>query len=201
MIYLERIELLAAADRGMANISQDMVTTLDLMGEKPPMEVLQVFTCLLILFGLPEGASAEDDWKAARSLFDGPTFIDDLRTFDHTKLRRNVVMRALQRAETLVNSLSSLEVRSPIAHALLCWVLVLIARAKKSGSMDAPSLDDVPVQRRSSFLFSLGTNKRRGVWRILDSDMFEGNFHKKKDTFPKNKYCIPKCPPSVTQNE
>ena len=90
-------------------------------------------------------------------------------------------MRALQRAETLVNSMSALEARAPVAHALLCWVLVLIARAKKSGGMDAPTLDDVPVQRRSSFLFSLGTNERRGVWRILDSDMFEGNFHKKRD--------------------
>ncbi len=179
--YLERIELLAAADRGMAGISQDMVATLDMMGAAPPMEVLQVFTCLLILFGLPEGDSPEDDWKTAQSLFDGPTFIDDLRTFDHTKLRRDVVMRALQRAETLVNSMSSLETRAPVAHALLCWVLVLIARAKQGGVMDAPTLDNVPVQRRSSFMFSLGTNERRGVWRILDSDMFEGNFHKKRD--------------------
>ena len=179
--YLERIELLAAADRGMASISEDMVATLDMMGAAPPMEVLQVFTCLLILFGLPEGDSPEDDWKAAQNLFDGPTFVDDLRTFDHTKLRRNVIMRALQRAEMLVNSLSSLETRAPVAHALLCWVLVLIARAKQSGGMDAPTLDNVPVQRRSSFSFSLGTNERRGVWRILDSDLFEGNFHKKRD--------------------
>ena len=179
--YLTRVELLAAADRGMTRLSNDTVVALDMMGETPTMEVLQVFTCILILFGLPEGESAEADWHTAQVLFDGPTFIEDLRTFDHMKLRRNVIMRALQRSEGLVKCFSSLETRAPVAHALLCWVLVLIARAKHDAALDAPTLDIVPVQRRSSFIFSLGTNDRRGVWRLLDSEMFEGNFHKKRE--------------------
>ena len=179
--YLDAVHRLASAHKGVEAITNDIVAALDQFGTMPEPEVLQVFTCILIMFGLPEGESPEKDWQTSQALFDGPTFLADLKTFDGSKLRRGEVARVMRRAATLVAQFSRLESKNPLVYQLLSWVLVEVARAQHAGTLDA--IDEeahMPVAKRSSFSFGLGTNNRRGVLRILDADYFQGGFHKKR---------------------
>ena len=180
--YLEKVEQLAAANKSVQALTVDVVAALDSLGTTPSPEVLQVFTCVLIIFGLPERETPEEDWSSAKLMFDAPTFLEDLKTFDHTKLRRAQVQRCVHRSQPLVADIRQLEKKQPLAYSLLCWVLITLARATKAGVLDQVEEEAAtPLHRRSSFAFSLGTNARKGVFRILDSDLFEGDFHRKRD--------------------
>ena len=180
--YLEQVERLARANKTVQDFTIDVVAQLDNLGDEPSAEVLQVFTCILILFGLPERETPKADWEFAKKMFDSPNFLEDLKTFDHTKLRRQQVQKCLKRSQPLVLEIRALEKNRPLAYSLLCWVLITIARATKAGYLDQEHQEKhTPIHRRSSFSFSLGTNARKGVFRLLDSDFFEGDFHKKKD--------------------
>ena len=180
--YLQQVEQLATASMSIDSLSIDVVAALDSLGDKPSQETLQVFTCILILFGLPERETPDEDWKAAQAVFDAPNFLEDLRTFDHSKLRRAQVHRCIQRSKPLVGDFRRLETKQPLAFSLLCWVLVTVAIASKDGVLDQVDEEEVkPVSKRASFVFSLGTNARKGVFRILDSDLFTGDFHRKRD--------------------
>jgi Ca2+-binding EF-hand superfamily protein len=183
--YLERVERLATANKSVQQLTINVVAQLGSLGSTPTPEVLQIFTCILILFGLPERETPEEDWACAQHQFEGPNFLEELKTFDHTKLRRAQVQRCVQRSQTLVSDLRLLEKQQPLAFSLLCWVLLTIAQATKAGVLDQVDVEEaIPLHRRASFAFSVGTNARKGVFRILDSDLFEGNFIKKRD--PKN---------------
>ena len=180
--YLEQVERLAKAHSAMDKMSIDIIAKLNSLGDKPTPEVLQVFTCILILYGVKERETPEEDWEAAKHMFDSPNFVEDLRTFDHSKLRRKMVARCIQRSQPLVNEFKSLEKKQPLTYSLLCWVLITIAKASKEGILDQIDAEEAtPIAKRQSFLFTLGTNARKGVFRILDSDLFTGDFHRKRD--------------------
>ena len=180
--YLVQLERLSAANKSVHSMTTDVVAALDSIGDKPSPEVLQVFTCILILFGLPERDTPEEDWSSAQALFDAPNFLDDLKTFDRSKLRRAQVHRCIQRSQPLVQRFRKLEKEMPLVYSLLCWVLITLAAANKDGVLDqVDEEENLPIQKRSSFLFSLGTTARKGMYRILDSDLFDGDFHRKRD--------------------
>ncbi len=180
-VFEKNIEVVAQAHANLDRVKETIADS-HLSGEVlPSSEVLQAMSCVLILFGLPQGESPADDWVTACKLFDAPNFVEDLQSFDVMKLRRTEVEQASSRAASLLEDFETLAASSPVAHALLSWVVVTVARAKKLGQLDVVPKESCAPQRRSSFAFDVGTTERKGVWRVRDSEDFTGNFHRKKE--------------------